>query len=193
MGHRLNIEILENGEVLANSYYHCSGYTSSAIILVREILKGFKKAEQNEFEGVRKAIDLLELTGAGLSENEKDYLYFIGDQILLYDTRGYVGRNKGLISVSENGIAETRKFTDMSVEIDLEKQTIKFDALVTMTREEFFFNYKGKNLIDFDWDIDLKEVSFDDFDEVFMQIEGLIDSSVYYFGVKNDNIVYLFI
>lgn len=38
MGQRLNIEILKNGEVLANSYYHWSGFSNSAINLTIYII-----------------------------------------------------------------------------------------------------------------------------------------------------------
>ena len=43
MGQRLNIEIIENGKVLANAYYHWSGYTSSSLELTQEILEAIEK------------------------------------------------------------------------------------------------------------------------------------------------------
>ena len=38
MGQRLNIEIVKNGEVLANSYYHWSGFSNSSIDLAIRII-----------------------------------------------------------------------------------------------------------------------------------------------------------
>ena len=158
MGQRLNIEIFEDGKILANGYYHWRGYTSSAIILTRKILNGLKDVEQSGFDGVRKAIALLELTGAGLPEEEKCYyIHNIDDLSIPTDFQDFRGRNDGIISVSEEGIADTRKWAEASVEIDLVKQTIKFEALITMTREEFFFDYKGEKLVDFDWDTDFNK------------------------------------
>lgn len=47
MGQRLNIEIKENNKVLANSYYHWSGYTSSALLLTEKILDAIKSTKHD--------------------------------------------------------------------------------------------------------------------------------------------------
>lgn len=41
MGQRLNIEIVKNGEVLANSYYHWSGFSDCAVNLTEKIIKDY--------------------------------------------------------------------------------------------------------------------------------------------------------
>ena len=42
MGQRLNIEILKDGDCIANCYYHWGAYTSPTIHLVKEILATLK-------------------------------------------------------------------------------------------------------------------------------------------------------
>ena len=71
MGQRLNIEIRKNDEVLANAYYHWSGYTSSSIELTSEILKNIDNV--NFDNDVVKAVKLLEITGAGLTSSEEKF------------------------------------------------------------------------------------------------------------------------
>lgn len=76
MGQRLNIEIVKNGKVLANSYYHWSGYSSSAINLTETIITKFDYIKKYNVEGYIKnkdlllAIRLLETTGAGVTDIE---------------------------------------------------------------------------------------------------------------------------
>ena len=75
MGQRLNIEIRKNGELLANSYYHWSGYTSPAIELSIDAIMGsfsVKNPIKNDDKGF--AIKMLESTGAGLVEEEYETL-----------------------------------------------------------------------------------------------------------------------
>lgn len=48
MGQRLNIEIMEKEEILlANAYYHWSGYTSSSIYLTQYIIRRFDEVIKN--------------------------------------------------------------------------------------------------------------------------------------------------
>ena len=75
MGQRLNIQIeatdtdTNETKVLANCYYHWSGYTSSAMELVNEMVNsGIYNLDI--LDPVEKAIRLLEATGAGLTEDE---------------------------------------------------------------------------------------------------------------------------
>ena len=75
MGQRLNIQIeatdtdTNETKVLANCYYHWSGYTSSAMELVYEMVSsGIYNLDISD--PVEKAIRLLEETGAGLAKDE---------------------------------------------------------------------------------------------------------------------------
>ena len=78
MGQRLNVEILYDGTLMANAYYHWSAYTSSSLDIVEQILKSSKDAFEKK--GTREifdtAIDMLESTGAKLTH----------DDLLAYDS-----------------------------------------------------------------------------------------------------------
>ena len=72
MGERLNLEIRYNNKPLANSYYHWSGYTRSALELTENILdemisRNWLTGWNNSKESIVKAIRLLETTEAGMS------------------------------------------------------------------------------------------------------------------------------
>ena len=118
MGQRLNIQIEANNTdtneivVLANCYYHWSGYTSSAMELVKEIVdSGIYNLDI--LDPVEKAIRLLEATGAGLCEGELTYTYNIPKYKVT------TGRNSGLIAISEEGINNIAEWEESRVTINL--------------------------------------------------------------------------
>ena len=74
MGQRLVIEIKKGDSVLANAYYHWSGYTETSLNLLNEVMnKGifnnipikFSKGDEQLY-----AIKLLETTGAKILEKD---------------------------------------------------------------------------------------------------------------------------
>lgn len=102
MGQRLNIEILKNGKVLANSYYHWSAYSDSAINLAIMIIKGFDYIKRNKCEEYIEnqdllfAIRLLEATGAGVTDIEKTRK-LLKDSTKNLKLNYCEGRNEGII------------------------------------------------------------------------------------------------
>ena len=120
MGQRLNIQIemdipdSNESKVLANAYYHWSGYTSSAYELVKMIADSdYWNDNCTIMDPVEKAIRLLETTGAGLCPDE------LTDT---YNTPKYkltTGRNSGLIAISEEGINNTVYWEEARVTINL--------------------------------------------------------------------------
>ena len=124
MGQRLNIQIemdipdSSESKVLANAYYHWSGYTSSAYELVKLIVDSGTYS-LDILDPVEKAIRMLEVTGAGLCPDE------LTDT---YNTPKYkltTGRNSGLIAISEKGIEETQNWEEARVTINI--STMKVD------------------------------------------------------------------
>lgn len=132
MGQRLNIEIVATVKLLANSYYHWSAYTSSAKFLTRQILLYLKRSKLKD--PLLKAIRCLEKTGAGLTKFELE------DVKKLYPNKTFkkaTDRNSGLISISKNGMNETRKWEEGRVTIDIYTQKIYFDVFYTEAIEDF--------------------------------------------------------
>lgn len=162
MGQRLNIEIVENGECLANAYYHWSAYTSSAFELAKQIIEAIPTVDEKP--PVMKAIRLLEITGARLTDDEIEYAktMLLGD-----DFKADANRNDGLISVSENGKDETRKWQEYALYIYLDENRMKFDVLHKTRfweyqKEEKEYNDRTVKLEDIPmYDIDFSDIKFD--------------------------------
>ena len=122
MGQRLNIEIKKKGKekTIANCYYHWSAYTESSLLLAKEILENIINYH-DEKDDFKKAVQLLQSTGAGIIHNEYD--------ILTEEQKRYcrVGedRNMGLISFTDKGIEETRTWEEGRIEIELDDDDYK--------------------------------------------------------------------
>ena len=120
MGQRLNIQIEmdipDNSEskVLANAYYHWSGYTSSAYELVKQIADSdYCNVECTIMDPVEKAIRLLEATGAGLTEDE------FTEEYPESKYKKATHRNEGLIAISGAGMTEIQNWEEARVTINL--------------------------------------------------------------------------
>lgn len=108
MGQRLNIEIVKDGNILANSYYHWSAYSNCAINLAIEIIREFeyiKKYKINDNcnnHDLLFAIRLLEQTGAGLSDyNIKKAKNILGNSLIEFEK--CINRNEGIIRNNNRG------------------------------------------------------------------------------------------
>lgn len=166
MGQRLNISITDGEKVLANSYYHWSAYTSSSILLTERIIDMFyESANTNSAEvSVPFAVRLLNSIGAGLPDREEVY-------ILQYDPKPYIGiptipcnnRNVGLIGVTPDGIADTERWEEGRVDINIKDQIVTFRVYGNYSKEdidEYFeieFNDLPEGHVDFD------NIPFEDF------------------------------
>jgi len=182
MGQRLNIEIVNNERVLANSYYHWSAYTSSSIGLTKHILENFEKIK--DLPPLKTAISLLQFTGAGFNESEmKAALNIL--ELADFKINETTGRNDGLISASEKGIKETEQWEECRVTINIESKSINFNVFSESTKEEYFEDYEvEKDTVIEDLPFDIANIKFDEFDnfsKIFEDNEGVV------FFVKETN------
>jgi len=192
MGQRLNIEIIENGKVLANAYYHWSGYTSSSLELTQEILEAIEKI--NYEDRVINAIKLLEETGAGLTDNEIEYAKKYIKNFDKYTFKACTGRNDGLIAISDKGIKETEYWEEARVEINLTNKIVNFKAVWESTKEEFEKDYDNIKYDDIPiYNIKFDNIPFKNFAEFKDLISNLIDNEIYKIRLNNDEKVYCFI
>ena len=177
MGQRLNIQIEANNtdtnetEVLANCYYHWSGYTSSAMELVKEIVHS-GVYNLDILDPVEKAIRLLEATGAGLTEDE------LTDN---YNTPKYkvsTDRNMGLIAISEEGTSRVAEWEESRVTINLTTGSIDMSGMFYDETDEFpseVYETKVKNLHKLKADLNS---SFDTFQTLYTELtENVFDST----------------
>lgn len=173
MGQRLNIEIRKDDKVLANAYYHWSGYTSSALVLSEEILKNIDNV--NFDNDVVRAVKLLEVTGAGLTSSEIDNL---GEDMKNINFKKAIDRNEGLIAISENGIKDTQYWEEARVEIHLDTQNVILDLYWDTDEDDLTNIYEAV--------IDYKKVSFEKFNSVKNDILENIKKRNYYFIYNNE-------
>lgn len=187
MGQRLNIEIMENGKVLANSYYHWSGYTSSSFETTQEVLN--KIVEVSHKNRVINAVKLLEVTGAGLSDEEKAYLLKKVKSAAKISFAECRGRNDGLIAVSPNGIKETECWEEARVIIDLTSRTVNFGAVHSFpSKEDFEKAYDEECSYPVHDDIDFENIPFDNLAEISKDIGDLVDKRIYGFQTPQGTI-----
>lgn len=183
MGQRLNIEIRKDNEVLANAYYHWSGYTSSALVLTDEILKNIDNV--NFDNDVVRAVKLLEVTGAGLTLNEIDNL---GEDMKNINFKKAIDRSEGLIAISPKGIKNTQYWEEVRVEIHLDTQKIILNLYLDID-EDYLFDEECPNF--YESAIDYKKVSFEKFNSVKNEILENIKNENYYFSYNNEKYVFI--
>ena len=188
MGQRLNIEILDNGKCLANSYYHWSAVSDVSCEMLKDIIKDINKKKYDV--SVLSAIRILENTGAGLtdfcpSEEDKEFAknhytaeYYeewskkpseIKEAQKLYPAEKFkdcVSRNLGLISISESGINETRYWEEGRVSIDLTTRKVNYNVLFDYRKEDYT-KEEREEIAFVKTDLDFSNLSFEQVDKLY--------------------------
>ena len=193
MGQRLNIEIVKNGDVLANCYYHWSGFSNCAINLALEIISKFDYIKEFKLEDPVKntdllfAIRLLEETGAGVANIEETKEILGNEFIKLHKCNN---RNDGIIGIKKEDIEDTRYWEEGRVTIDIEKKTLDFDVIEKHdSLEELIENYglEEEKVEINEVNVNFKEISF----EYSFDLKAFIDKAnyneQYYFHNINDD------
>lgn len=139
MGQRLNIEIYNGETPLANCYYHWSAYTDSALELTKEIIDGYYDSDKDA--NVKLAVRLFEQTGAGVNEAERANIKKHMRRFVGVKFKDAVSRSDGLISVTEEGMEDTRYYEEGRVVIDLDDKTFDFGILAGYTVDEYEDEY----------------------------------------------------
>ena len=194
MGQRLNIEIIKDGKVLANAYYHWSGFSNCAANLAIKIINNFEYIQKYKLENVKNkdllfAIRLLEETGAGINESKIDTtiknLGLIDTNI---DLQKCKDRNEGIIETDEEGIEENRDWEEARLTIDIEKKNINFNVIHTYEEQEVKEYFEEDEEIEFkEINIDFKNIKFEDIFDLKAFIDKNRYKSQYYFKNKFNN------
>lgn len=200
MGQRLNIEIVKNGKVLANSYYHWAGYSNCAVDLAIQIINNFEYIKENKVEKYIEnrdllfAIRLLEETGAGVNNIDKTR-ELLKDETNNLKLKKCEGRNEGIIGITEEDIEETRNLEEGRVSIDIEKKIVNFDVIREYTNEEFKEDYDEKEIKEMnikEIDRNFKNIPFEDIFELKAFIDRANYNGEYFFyNNKDDKYIYL--
>ena len=181
MGQRLNIQIEANNTdtheivVLANCYYHWSGYTYSAMELVKEIVEsGIHNLDI--LDPVEKAIRLLEATGAGLSGDE------LTDTYNEPKYRVASNRNSGLIAIPETGTNRVAGWEESRVAINLTTGSINMSDMVYDETDVFSRadrETKLKNLYELKSDLNS---NFDTFQDLYTELDDNVYKAYHKYG-----------
>lgn len=171
MGQRLNIEIIKDGETLANAYYHWSAYSKTAADLARIIIKNINSINKNDSDLIQ-AIKLLETTLAGLPDREIEYARTI-DELKDVDFIKCTGRNDGLIAISKDEINTNRKWQEYALYIYLDEERMSFKVFDRQPRWDYERDYEDyEHTIQFD-DMEIFDINFDDIK--FKDIDKFVD------------------
>lgn len=184
MGQRLNIEIVSNGKLLANAYYHWDAYTGISLKRTDDILNKLKEIRESVKDDLDLAIRLLESTGAGINALERNYILADPELSKYLPINECVDRNEGFLSITKKGMQDTRNWEEGRVIIDIGKRTILFRVYWEITKEEYLDNLYGdlehyERLPTIDYDLE-KEIPFDKFEE----LKNLYTSTVDTYGFK---------
>lgn len=179
MGQRLNIEIKKDNKVLANAYYHWSGYTRSALGLAKKILDS-KFLNMSSISDKVKAVRMLEVTGAGLTVDE------FNEEFTTSKYKQSLDRNDGLIAIPENGISETQKWEEARVEIHIDTKMLKLKLYWDLDEDDI-----DKDTIIEKVETNYFNVSFDDFEKVNSEIYNLIENKIYYFEYQGNKFAFI--
>ncbi len=187
MGQRLNIEIKSKNKVIANCYYHWSGYSLTSLKLVEDMIDGFDEVkEENE---LLYAIRLLGLTGAGLTREGFNYLYknvsnFDFGEKLKSDNLLFVSRDEGRIEIDEKNMEKNRECEEFRITIDIDKKTFDFGVLFEFSKKEAEEDYPDES-----WeesDIKLFDILFSEIDNYVSRIAEMIENNDYNFKIGDN-------
>lgn len=192
MGQRLNLEITSNGDAIANAYYHWSAYTGSTIMLTKQVLEYL--AASTETDPLSKAIKALESTGAKVTKEEFDVLKEKGFDVSTFEEA--TDRSDGLISITEDGINQTRTWEEGHSIINMDSMTAEIDVFYEMSVKEFDEQQVEEEEDDLSSTLATAEVDFN-FDQLTLEdllefdklSEAADKSGQYAFNTKNDTVI----
>ena len=199
MGQRLNIEIKKGDQLLANCYYHWSGYSESSLLLTKKIIDEFEDIkEEND---LIRAIMLLQLTGAGITRPTLGYLlknipnFDMEEEVYTDNPFGEYkihfsrDRNEGLIEVTEERMKETRSWEEGRITIHIDTKTFDFDVIWKYESEadkkewEGCYEKKIKDLPTLEFPFE--NIEFEQIDNMLSMVENIKANSKGHFKDSN--------
>ena len=185
MGQRLNIEITDGSNVLANAYYHWSAYTHDSAELLKLILSERCITDDSTMSIFEKAIYLLERTGAGFSSTELDYIKNEDIDLPLDLIKFAKDRNEGLIAISTKGIKDTEYWEEGRLTVDILNLKVDFNVVWAPSDEEAEdYEKDGAKLSLLPYDI--RDMSFRDAFAFIEFVNDKYDNSEFYIFRSGD-------
>lgn len=191
MGQRLVISVWRNEdsqEKLATIYYHWSAYTMSALEEVRSLIRGIRD-NYNDYKNTSDTdiqyhlIKYCENRGGGIMGRDADCeLEYIKTVFPNHEFKiDMIGRNKGLIAISNEGMNDLQTLSEGDIDIYLEERRVDnfVTSYITESYEEYFeyrkdiYDEKDDEIIKFE---DIPEIYYDPGNFYFDDVDGLINA-----------------
>lgn len=192
MGQRLVVNVTRNHHIISSAYFHWSGYTPTTFELVSKMLRNAKSiADIEKINQLKLSYLLYEGTEYNIALDDDEKPHFVG-----YENDGpekiLIGRqpdrNDGLLFLTEEGIDSNAGSGEMTVEINLDTNTVISDILYISEPE---YEPDIMEAVELPHDPE-GELSFDDFLELadfYLSTEDIQRLSLLYKGVIYGQIV----
>ncbi|MFV0527298.1 MAG: hypothetical protein ACK5MN_01035 [Lachnospiraceae bacterium] len=168
MGRQLNIEIIENGEALANCYFHWSAHSESAAVLTKSIIDAIPEVEASvKSSRVDVAVELFKRVGAVFADDELAY------------------KSNALISVTKQEIEDTRRWQECAIYIYLDQKYFTFDLINCVSESEWKNLYfDGQNSSEHEENLeflkfDLTHIPFESIDDFLAALNRHYESELH--------------
>lgn len=193
MGMRLLIEVLKDGKLLANCYYHWSAYTFCAAELTKTVINKWNDIDEAEDPVVR-AVYALESSGGSLSMDSRKLFKEEYPDSPFADRR--VDRDDGIIAIDTIDMNQSRSWYEYSVDIDFGTMEVSFGVINKMDSSDIgeiigYDEYAGcKSVAEFKGS--LQEIACGDYNlngipiDEFEKTADSIDSASCYFKWNNE-------
>lgn len=172
MGQRLVVNIVKGKHIIANCYFHWSGYTETAIEITKQVIanvQGIPNIKNKTPLDI--AIEAFKLYGynTGLDKNEVDYIASEYPDVDVNSIPYNNDRNEGIISIKPDGIQDSLSAGEMIVDINIDNDTVLAEYLYPDDSDEYGEDVMECNELTFN---PKEPFAFDDIDVVGGEILG---------------------
>lgn len=170
MGQRLVLRICDNGEEIANAYFHWSGYTSSAARITSNFIEAWDELCGRNRSNVVNAVMALHALGSGFNSEELDDICKDTDlKSELTQARCMdmlcINRNEGLTAVTEHGMAESMQWAEETVAVDVSTRVVDFGVVCLEDADELGEgDDDGEDIVPDKVNFSLEDLTMDNFD-----------------------------
>lgn len=185
MGMRLVVTIKNGDKRLCNIYYHWGAYTYSALLQTKKIVDCiYNHVDETEDEFLLRLIHFVEQDGGGIAQGKdsREWKYITKKYPHEKFKEEGIGRNDGLICLSNDGMDDSQSWSEGDLEIDLEEYTIhnyvvwSYESIDDYNENWNPDEFRTKTLdeiIDVGYDITC--IDIDDIDKVIKALDEVYD------------------
>lgn len=133
MGQRLNIELTDGEKIIASCYFDDAAYSEEALDITERIIQSYTDIFGGSGFDLYLAVKLFESIGGGINGVERNRL----SGNMSFDMLPAHSSYEGIISVTEKGIREARRWENGRITINLQNRTFDFHVHYYTYLEEY--------------------------------------------------------